>query len=173
MDSKASHAKETPRVTFTITPCVCVAFRARMGDVQWVPHRKCTRLWVQFSLIFLLLYEDMFGRCAGPSVHRRCPSHFIIIQLVCHHPHHQFLQNSNVFAQARAYTAFISATNKKKVNCQLGHHSVAQTSFKLIGSWRQLLKSSTQCLARLCRLKGSAYLNVFHTPSTSRHIGWS
>ena len=51
-----------------------------------------------------------------------------------------FLQNSNVsiavsfFACARFCTAFTSATDKRKVNCRLGHHFIAQTSSKPVGS---------------------------------------
>ena len=41
MDSKASHAKGMPGVTLTIAPCLCAAFRARMGDVQCVPLVEC------------------------------------------------------------------------------------------------------------------------------------
>ena len=59
-----------------------------MGDVQCVPLVE--RVHVPTSLTFLLLYDDMFGQCAGPSAHGRCRSHSVIIQLVCHHPHCQF-----------------------------------------------------------------------------------
>ena len=56
---------------------------------------------------------------------------FVIIRIA------SFLQNSNVgiaipfFARARVCTAFTSVTDKRKVNCRLGHHFVAQTSSKL------------------------------------------
>ena len=135
MDSKASHAKGMPGVTLTIATCLCAAFRARMGDVQCVPLVE--RVHVPTSLTFLLLYDDMFGQCAGPSAHGRCRSHSVIIQLVCHHPHCQFFAKfqcrhcHSFFARARVCTAFTSVTDKRKVNCRLGHHFVAQTSSKL------------------------------------------
>ena len=74
MDSKASHAKGIPGITLTIALCLCAAFRAQMGGVQFVPLVECTRVHVPTSLTFLLLYDDMFGQCAGPSAHGRCRS---------------------------------------------------------------------------------------------------
>ena len=59
---------------------------------------------------------------------------FVIIRIA------SFLRNSKVgieisfFARAQACTAFTSATDKRKVNCRLGHHFVAQTHSKPIGS---------------------------------------
>ena len=61
MNSKASHTKGTPRVTFTIAPCIFAAFGARMGDVQCVSHVECACVHVPRSLFFLPLYYDMFG----------------------------------------------------------------------------------------------------------------
>ena len=63
MDSKASHAMGTPRVTFAIAPCLCMAFGARMGDVQCVSliEFECMSVNVPTSLTFLPLYDDMFG----------------------------------------------------------------------------------------------------------------
>jgi len=72
--------------------------------------------------------------------------------------------------RARACTQFTSATDNRKVNCRLGHHFICHTSSNPIGSCRRLLTSSTQCLARLWRLKGSAYLNIFHSTLTKRHV---
>ena len=141
MDSKASHAKGIPGITLTIALCLCAAFRAQMGGVQFVPLVECTRVHVPISLTFLLLYDAMFGQCAGPSAHTgdtaATPlsfSLFVIISIAI------FLQNSNVsiavsfFACARFCTAFTSATDKRKVNCRLGHHFIAQTSSKPVGS---------------------------------------
>ena len=141
MNSKASHAKGTSRVqghTYNSSVSLC-NIRSTDGGCTVILTEDYVRVRVPTSLIFLLLYEDMLGRCADQSAHVRCHSHSIIVRLICHHPHHQFLRNSNVgiavsfFACAQACTAFTSATNKMKVNCQLGHHFVAQTSSKRIG----------------------------------------
>ncbi len=61
MDSKASLAKGTSRVTLTIAPCLFSAFRAWVGDVQCVLLRKCAHVQVPFSLPFLPLQADIFG----------------------------------------------------------------------------------------------------------------
>ena len=100
------------------------------------------------------------------------------ILLVSMHFASCFLKSSDgsafsFLARARTCTAFASATDNRNVNCRFGHHFVAQISSKAIGSWRRLFTSSTQCFARLCLLNGSAYLNVFHSPPTNRHVEWS
>ncbi len=88
----------------------------------------------------------------------------------------KFRQKSNVgsgfssLARARACPAFTSATDNKKVNCPFGHHFVFHVYSNPIGSCQRLFTLSTQCFPLLCRLKGSAYLNVFHSPFTHRQV---
>ncbi len=74
---------------------------------------------------------------------------------------------------AQACTVFTSATDKRNVIWGFGHHFVAQISSNAIGSCWQLLTSSTPCLAWLCWLNGSKYLNVFQVLSTNHNVGRS
>ena len=137
MDSKASHAKGMPGVTLTIAPCLCAAFRARMRDVQCVPLVECRVYTFQlpspFCCFTMTCLDNVRARVrTGDAAATPLSfSLFVIIRVASFFAKFQCRHCHSFFARARVCTAFTSVTDKRKVNCRLGHHFVAQTSSKL------------------------------------------
>ena len=68
------------------------------------------------------------------------------------------------WTHSQELTALTSATEQMNVNYLVGHHFVAQTSSKPIGSCHLLFTPSTHCLMRLWHEMGFTYLKLVHSP---------
>jgi hypothetical protein len=114
-----------------------------------------------------------------PSAHGRCRNQSVIVQLVCHHPHRQLFTKFQ-----RRHRDFLLRTppslhcihlcdRQKESELSVLPPFCCPNIFQTNLIVTTIVNVINPVLARLCRLNGSAYLNVLHTPSMSRHAGWS